>query len=213
MMTDREKAYCSEILKRIDRLRRKLGGSSLCDQDSMSQWYDFLSSMRAIQGNLSNDISFIATLLAKEYLNRKFSVQFDAAEKAQGAPGIDIDLTTSKGVRIVAEIKTTVPYKIDDFGAQQADSFKKDFAKLREADARHKFLFVSEDSAFSVLKKEKYQQYLSGITVVHLRNGEEYGSIGSLLDTWRAQRRAAHTCGCKSRHGKKPTPCSLDGRR
>ena len=176
MMTNREKTYCSAILKRIDNLRRKLGESTLCDQDSIPQWYDFLSSIRSIQGNLSNDISFVATLLAKEYLNRKFAIHFDAAEKAQGAPGIDIDLTTSKGIRIVGEIKTTVPYKSDDFGAQQAESFRKDFAKLRKAEASYKFLFVTDDSSFSVLKKEKYKQYLSGITVVHLRNREEYST-------------------------------------
>ena len=32
------------------------------------------------------DGSFIATLLAKEYLCSKFGVEFDAAEKLQGAP-------------------------------------------------------------------------------------------------------------------------------
>jgi hypothetical protein len=69
----------------------------------------------------------------------------------QGAPGIDIDVETSEGHRIVAEIKTTVPYKPSDFGGKQAESFKNDFAKLVEAEAAHKFLFVTDSRAFSAL--------------------------------------------------------------
>jgi len=134
----------------------------------------FISAFRKIQGNISNDGSFIATLLAKQFLNSKFGVNFDAAEKPQGAPGIDIDVRTSEGHRIVAEIKTTVPYRVSDFGAQQAASFKKDFAKLAASDAAHKFLFVTDSSAFSALKGDKYTKLMPGVRIVHLITGQEH---------------------------------------
>ena len=35
---------------------------------------------------------------------------------------------------------------------------------------------------------------------------------GSHLDLWRAQLRVVQSSGWKSRHGKKPEPCSVDGR-
>ena len=138
--------------------------------------FEFLSSLRQIQGNLSNDVSFAATLLAKIYLQAKFSLTFDAAEKPQGAPGIDIDVKAPDGSRIVGEIKTTVPYQINDFGAQQAASFKKDFIKLAAADAKHKFLFVTDARAFEFLKKPKYLALIPGIRVVNLTSGAEHAA-------------------------------------
>jgi hypothetical protein len=74
---------------------------------------------------------------------------------------------------VVAEIKTTVPYQHVDFGAQQIVTFKKDFAKLASADAAHKFLFVTEASAFTVLKKPKYLAQIPGVHLVLLTTGEE----------------------------------------
>ena len=65
--------------------------------------------------------------MAKQYLNTNYGIDdFDAAEKPQGAPGLDIDIKTRSGQRIIAEIKTIYPYQSDDFGAQQKNSFKKD---------------------------------------------------------------------------------------
>lgn len=172
-MTPAEKRYCTEIFDRIERLRMFLNTNSLGKPVSPTAWHDFLSRQKAIQGNLSNDISFIATLLAKEYLVSRYPVSFDAAAKAQGAPGIDIDVTTRNGERIVAEIKTTSPYQQTDFGAQQVASFKKDFAKLVSATATHKFLFVTDQRAFGALKKAKYANQIPGITVILLPSGEE----------------------------------------
>lgn len=137
-------------------------------------WYEFLSELRDIQGNASNDLSFVATLLAKIYLSKHFEISFCAAEKPQGAPGIDIDCRTPTGERVVAEIKTTKPYQLADFGAQQAAMFKKDFEKLAAADAKHKILFVTEPRAFEVLKKPKYLNLMSGVRIVLLKTGEHY---------------------------------------
>jgi hypothetical protein len=167
-LTDREKRYCSEITQRISHMRTFLNENALPDPPDPTAWHSFLSQFRKIQGNLSNDGSFIATLLAKQYLCSHFKVAFDAAEKPQGAPGIDIDIETDEGDRIVAEIKTTVPYQVTDFGAQQTASFKKDFAKLSASEAKHKFLFVTDSRAFSALQKEKYTKLMPGVRIVNL---------------------------------------------
>jgi len=176
MLTENEKRYCSEIADRVSRMRGFLNENALTESPEPVQWHSFLSTLRKIQGNLSNDGSFIATLLAKQYLNAKFGVEFDAAEKPQGAPGIDIDVESSDGQRIVAEIKTTVPYQVSDFGAQQAASFKKDFAKLAASAAKHKFLFVTDSGAFLVLQKDKYTKLMPGVRIVHLATGQEHAA-------------------------------------
>jgi len=174
VLTPREQKYCDEIADRIDRVRAMLVERTLDRQGSPVAWYDFLSALKQIQGNASNDLSFIATLLAKHYLADRHQTSFCAAEKPQGAPGIDIDVTTAQGERVVGEIKTTVPYQVVDFGAQQAAMFKKDFAKLLAADAKYKYLFVTEPAAFEVLKKPKYLKLMPGVRIVLLKTGEEH---------------------------------------
>lgn len=176
MLTDREAQYCSDISGRISAIREYLSENNLSKPIDPIQWHSFLSELRKIQGNLSNDGSFIATLLAKNYLASKHKINFDAGEKPQGAPGIDIEVESSEGVSIVAEIKTTVPYQATDFGAQQAASFKKDFAKLSTSDAGEKYLLVTDSHAFEILQKDKYRKHMPGVTVVDLVSGEEFAA-------------------------------------
>lgn len=176
MLTSREQAYCNEIAKRVEEMRALLNQRSLGGSEDAARRYKFLSLLHQTQGNLSNALHFVATRLAKRYLAARFQVQFDAAEKPQGAPGIDIDLTTSEGQRIIAEIKTTLPLQLTEFGAKQAESFKKDFAKLTSVKAEHKFLFVTEEPTFSVLKKPKYTAFVPGVKIVQLLTGEEHAA-------------------------------------
>lgn len=176
MLTENEKLYCSTIATRVSQLRAFLNSNALSDPPEPVAWHSFFSELRKIQGNISNDGSFIATLLVKQYLQSKFAIDFDAAKKPQGASGIDIDVQTSAGQRIVGEIKTTVPYHGSDFGAQQAVSFKKDFAKLVASIADHKFLFVTNSAAFVALQKTKYTSLIPGVRVVHLESGQEYAA-------------------------------------
>lgn len=176
MLTENERRYCSEIADRVSQMREFLNKNVLVEPPQPIEWHSFLSRLRKIQGNLSNYGSFIATLLAKQYLFSKFGVGFDAAEKPQGASGIDIDIETSEGHRIVSEIKTTVPYQVTDFGANQANAFKKDFAKLAASEARYKYLFVTDSAAFSALQKDKYTKLMPGVRIVHLLTGEEHAA-------------------------------------
>jgi hypothetical protein len=174
MLTELEHRYCTEIRARIAQARAFLLSDDLADPPDPKALFHFLAKLREIQGNVSNDVSFAATLMAKAYLSAKFGVSFDAAEKPQGAPGIDIDVLTGSGERIVAEIKTTVPYQRSDFGAQQAASFKKDFVKLAGAAAMHKFLFVTDRGTYLALRKTKYVVQIPGVRVVNLLTGEEF---------------------------------------
>ena len=58
-------------------------------------------------------------------------------------------------------------------------------------------------------RKEKWERKDWWRTMVSENHGR---TMVSNLDLWRAQRRVASSCGWKSRHGKKPEPCSVDGR-
>jgi hypothetical protein len=91
--------------------------------ENIDAWYAYLARLREIQGNFYNDVSFIANLLAKEYLVSHYGLKaYDAAEKPQGAPGIDIEANLPDGRRLVAEIKSTSPSGQYGLGAQQKNN-------------------------------------------------------------------------------------------
>lgn len=124
MLTPRERDYIEEIRRRINRVRFFLVERPLPDAEDSVGWYRYLACLKSIQGNANNDISFAATMMAKAYLAARYPLPpLDAADKPQGAPGLDLDLNLADGRRLVAEIKTTVPYNPDDLGAQQKAMF------------------------------------------------------------------------------------------
>ena len=130
--------------------------------------------MRAIQGNTATDASFVACLLAKQFLEAQFgTIPFDAAAKSQNAPGLDIEFEASNGELVAAEIKTTVPCSRakGDLGSNQKNSFKSDFDKLNGSSARHKFYFVTDRLSYSLLKG-KYAQHIPGVEV-HLLGSDD----------------------------------------
>lgn len=168
-LTPNERKQLAAVERRQSELRAFLLQQARPLSDGpLSDWFTFLSAIKQITGNASNDLSFIATLLAKEYLcSVLVMAPFDAALKPQGAPGLDIDERTRSGERVVAEIKTTVPYLGTDLGAQQKTAFRKDFAKLQLAEAPHKFFFLTDARAFEVVIR-KYAADLAGVSVVLL---------------------------------------------
>lgn len=166
--TATEQAYLDRIHERLDQLRAYLNTSSLDTTADVSVWYTYIAEIRAIQGNINNDLSFLSVLLAKKYLVTRFDIgPFDVAIKAQGAPGLDIDVMTTTGERIVAEVKTTVPYTgaKHDLGAQQKKSFQQDFEKLNTATATYKFLFVTDLKTFDILK-HRYADRIPDVEIV-----------------------------------------------
>lgn len=174
MLSVHELTIMKDIERRLKAMHAHLSTEVPALEDTTA-WFSYLAELKAIQGNSSNIVSFVATLLAKQYLEKCYGLtSFDAAEKPQSAPGIDIDVILPDGRRLVAELKTTNPYKPKDFGAQQKKTIKKDFNKLAKAEVDIKLFLVTDPMTFIFIKKEKYQAMLHGVTVVLLTTGEEF---------------------------------------
>ena len=141
------------------------------EQDlDIAQWFEYLAKVKLIQGNINNDISFIACMMAKNYLTQRFDIsQFDVSIKPQGAAGLDIDLISTDGERIIGEIKTTVPYSKtkNNLGANQKKAFSNDFDKLNKTPANHKFLFVTDKVTFEVIQS-RYSSIIPKVKIVLL---------------------------------------------
>ncbi len=171
--TTAEHGQLDAIHERVSLLRSFLNTRSLPGRfQPASEWLAFLAEMKSIVGNASNDLSYIACLLAKEYLSARFEMRtFAVALKPQGASGFGIDAETLANRRIIGEIKTTALHHSTDFGAQQRQGFKKDIAKLARSSADFRFFFVTDPRAYAVV----HQRHLSllnggGIEVVLLPN-------------------------------------------
>lgn len=170
MFTQPEQASLDAIRQKITQLREYLESCHVPRNDDLDEWFRFLAGFARLQGNISNSQGFLATLLAKRYLQNRFPItQFDAAEKAQGATGLDIDLVTNDGRHIIGEIKTTVPYEIArrDLGAQQKTTFRKDFEKLNTTPADYKFFFVTDTDTYDITLK-RYASEIPGVEIILL---------------------------------------------
>jgi len=153
-ITDREREVLIKIYEKIEKLRKFLEDNELDSKShNLHNWYQYLTRIKKILGNFDNDISFVACLMAKEFLMKKHPIsELDVSLKPQSAPGFDIDVTTDMGERIIAEIKTTIPYGKVDFGAQQRKTFLNDIKKLTKASSKYKYFFVTEKDTFEIVK-------------------------------------------------------------
>lgn len=175
MLSTNEQVKMQEIETRLLSLRDSLNHQIIPTLEDTKSWFSVLNKIKTIQGNFNNDVGFVATILAKNYLARKYGFSgFDASEKPQGAPGIDIDVILPDGTRLVAEIKTTSPYKGSDLGANQKSTFEADFLKLQNADARIKLFLVTESATYEIMKKSKYRNLLRNVEVVLLTTEESF---------------------------------------
>lgn len=147
--------------------------NSLSEAADPLAWLSYLVGVKDVLGNLNNDISFVAGLLVKPYLRNRFGVEFDFALKPQGAPGLDIDITTANGLRIVAEIKTTRPYQ-RGFGAKQKEEFRKNLDRLAVTVAAHRFMFVTDSESFRTVCGRTLASRAPGIEIVNIVTEESY---------------------------------------
>lgn len=171
-MTPQEQRYWDEIRSKDAQLRAFLSGSTLAQERNPAAWFAYLTSIRDILGNTSNSLSYVATLLVKDYLADRFGVvDFDAASKPQGAPGIDVEITTPGGLKIVAELKTTKPYQ-PGFGAAQKVNIQKDLERLATTEADHRIMFVTDPDAFRTLCGPRYRDRFRGVEIVNALSGE-----------------------------------------
>jgi len=60
-LTIGESEYLRQLGARLARLRAYLDGTPLPDDATPDRWYCHIADIRAIQSNISNDLSFIAT--------------------------------------------------------------------------------------------------------------------------------------------------------
>ncbi len=173
--TGNEISSIAKIKGKVFRLRSYLTALDFDSEVSEIYLSKCLNQIKTIQGNINNDISLLTTLLAKDYLQNRFDLPpLDFAEKPQGAPGLDVDLITKNGMRVIAEIKSTVPYSgaRNDLGAQQKSSFLKDFEKLNKETADNKFFFVTDQETYTIVMR-KYKNQIPDVEVVLLKAQEE----------------------------------------
>lgn len=169
IFTPDELSACQRIYYHWDEMRHFMIDAKLNQEGSPDQWFRTLHAYRELEGNINNSISLLACLLAKKYLSQRFDVSaLDIAQKAQGAPGLDIDFM-SEGKQIIGEVKTTVPYKgaTNDLGSAQKNAFKKDFQKLNSHMADFKFLFVTNQETYRIIHN-RFADLLSGIELILL---------------------------------------------
>ena len=166
--TENEKNQLKSVFEIINDLKCYLNKNDLNQTDDIKKIYKYITGIKNIQGNFSNSISFIACLLAKNYLLHNHKIKnIDVALKPQSANGLDINEITEDGKKIIAEIKTIYPYGNNDFGAAQKTSFRKDFEKLNNTKADYKYLFVTEERTFEIINK-KYIYELINVKMVLL---------------------------------------------
>ncbi len=167
-LTPGEKQHLDGIWSKIERLRDYLATRSARRPADDGEWYERLVGAKRILGNYDNDVSFVGTLMAKRFLHQRHpSLILDVSLKPQGASGLDIDAVTPEGERVIAEIKTTIPYGDADLGAQQRSMFYNDFEKLAATEALFKYFIVTEVKAFDVVKR-RYLPRLRDVTVALL---------------------------------------------
>ena len=170
MLTLNEQTTLEAIRKKFTALCGYLAESTQPPNEDLDGWFEFIAGFHRLQGNVSIDQSFVATLLAKQYLLGLFPTSsLDAADKPQGAHCLDIDIMTHEGQRIIGEIKTTVPYAIEhnDLDAQQRTSFRNDFEKLNREEADHKFFFVTDRDTYDIVRA-RYAPEIPGVEIVLL---------------------------------------------
>lgn len=69
MLAHREQDYIEGLVRRIAKMRSFLAEQPLPASEDAPGYYKFLASLKEIQGNANNDVSFAATLMAKGYLS------------------------------------------------------------------------------------------------------------------------------------------------
>lgn len=172
--TESEARARAVIVAKDKALRLFLAEHRFVESDEPAGWLAYLTGIKNLLGNVSNDIGFVATLLVKRYLAERFGiVEFDAAAKAQGAAGIDIEVRTADGRSIIGELKTTKPYQ-PGFGAQQRSMMIKDLARLRAADSDYKFMFVTDAETFEILCRPSWSARAPGVEIVDLASGRAF---------------------------------------
>lgn len=173
--TNKENVKFTSIRDYIQSLRDFLNKNELPPDTDIEGLFTYLGQIKAITGNPANWQSFLSVMLAKKWLYQNFEIgNFDAGNKHENTPGLDIDVKTRDGQRIIGEVKATTPATNTNFGSNQLKKIHEDFAKLNEADAQHKFFFVTDARAYEYVTT-KYQHKIPDVTVILLMDRSTQG--------------------------------------
>jgi len=157
-MTDR----LDSINRKMDRLR-----TFVLNEDLQIKGGDVktaltkLLKLKECIGNIGNDLHFLTKYLADSFLKEKHGVTIDLTTP-DGSGGLDIELD-----KIVGEIKTTIPYLENDFGAAQKREIKRDLERLENSPEKYKYFFVIDGKTERILK-QKYSKHYPSVKIVNL---------------------------------------------
>ncbi len=180
-LTEGEIRQCQNLICKMHGGRNLLNDNELqvpFDLQTMPGWFNFLSRFKDIFGTMNNDIAFVATLLAKNFLITTHGLRdnaFDASLKHQNANGLDIAIALPNGARVICEIKTTVPLRNPTrLGRAQTTAIEHDLERLADESAAHKYMMVTNHDAFTILGSPVWHGRTVGITLVDLLTGETH---------------------------------------
>ena len=117
--------------------------------------------LKTVMGKIHGNIHFLARYAAYSFLKEKHGVEIDL-DKPEGQSGLDIEEE-----EIVGEIKTTIPYHDNDFGAKQRDGITEDLERLEESFVKHKYFFVIDDETERILR-QKYNKKYPSVAIINL---------------------------------------------
>ena len=173
-MTSGEQKYLGDIQARLDQLKGYLNSHSIdAATATATDWYNHLSAIKQIEGNTGLWLSFLASMMARDYLVKTLDVvPYDVSETTQGAPGLDVEAQVRKhferhlqealrsaprlapsfdveartrsGERVIGEIKITMPCGANGLGVNQKIAIERDLEQLGREEAKHKFLFFTD---------------------------------------------------------------------
>ncbi len=131
-------------------------------------WFDIYEKIKDIVGNYHTDLSFLSCQLAKSFLMARHNIpDYEITIQSQTKSGLDIDIVSYEGERIIAEIKNTCAVKSNDLGAQQKISFYSDWEKLNKSKAHFKYFFLTDNKTYQVVQS-KYKKQCLGFCVILL---------------------------------------------
>jgi hypothetical protein len=150
------------INRKMDRLRAFVLNEDLQIKDGdVETALTKLLKLKECIGNIGNDLHFLTKYLADSFLKEKHGVTIDLTTP-DGSAGLDIELD-----EIVGEIKTTIPYLENDFGAAQKREIKKDLERLENSPEKYKYFFVIDGKTERILK-QKYSKHYPSVKIVNL---------------------------------------------
>lgn len=152
------------INKKIEKIRQfaLTEDMHVKDDDIKSAVVKFMKFKECV-GNINNDIHYLTTHLANDFLKKKHGVTINV-DKPSGSGGLDIESHD-----IVAEIKTTIPYQQNDFGAKQKSEIIPNLKRLESSFAKYKYFFVTDSKTERILKS-KYMRKYPSVVVINLLN-------------------------------------------